>query len=171
LVSTILIFSIIKLNISPKEKIIDPIIARILATKNVREMKDELCDKSSEDLKNFYKEQSSNYTFNPDTEDKFLNDLILKLANGGSLDISKDEIVDYSKDNSVLVVVIILLVILFLFWIPYIICVCSRRCCCIPDSCVENNINSFLIVALVLSVAVDVCCFIGYSQNNMVSLA
>ena len=166
LVSTILIFSIIKLNISPKEKIIDPIIARILATKNVREMKDELCDKSSEDLKNFYKEQSSNYTFNPDTEDKFLNDLILKLANGGSLDISKDEIVDYSKDNSVLVVVIILLVILFLFWIPYIICVCSRRCCCIPDSCVENNINSFLIVALVLSVAVDVCCFIGYSQNN-----
>ena len=165
-VSTILIFSIIKLNISPKEKIIDPIIARILATKNVREMKDELCDKSSEDLKNFYKEQSSNYTFNPDTEDKFLNDLILKLANGGSLDISKDEIVDYSKDNSVLVVVIILLVILFLFWIPYIICVCSRRCCCIPDSCVENNINSFLIVALVLSVAVDVCCFIGYSQNN-----
>ena len=166
LVSTILIFSILKLNISPKEKIIDPIIARILATKSVHDMEEELCLKSSEDLQDFYKKTSSDYTFNPDTEDKFLNDLILKLANGSSFEISTDEIVDYSKDNSLLVVVIILMVILFLFWIPYTICVCSRRCCCVPDSCVENNNNSFLIVALVLSVAISICCFIGYSQNT-----
>ena len=166
LISTILIFGFMKSNISPKEKIIDPIIARLLATKSADEMTHELCSKSSSDLENFYKENSPDYTFNPDSEDKFLNDLIIKLANGSSLDISSNELVDYSKDNGLLIVVIILLVILFLLWIPYIICVCTKSCCCIPDSCLDKKLNYFLIVALVLSVAVAICCFIGYDQNT-----
>ena len=166
LISTILIFGFMKSNISPKEKIIDPIIARLLATKSAEEMTHELCSKSSSDLENFYKENSPDYTFNPDSEDKFLNDLIIKLANGSSLDISSNELVDYSKDSGLLIVVIILLVILFLLWIPYIICVCTKSCCCIPDSCLDKKMNCFLIVALVLSVAVAICCFIGYDQNT-----
>jgi uncharacterized Tic20 family protein len=157
-----------KSDISPKKKLLDPIIARFLSEKSAEEMVENMCKQSSSELETFYKESGYNYTFTPKSENDFLNELLMKFANGSrKFDIETDEIVDYSKKNALYIVLIVLFVLLILFWIPYIICVCTRCCCCIPESCADNR-NVFLVLALILSVAVMVCTFIGYSKNTNV---
>ena len=166
--ATFLIFSFMKSDISPKKKLLDPIIARFLSEKSAEEMVENMCKQSSSELETFYKESGYNYTFTPKSENDFLNELLMKFANGSrKFDIETDEIVDYSKKNALYIVLIVLFVLLILFWIPYIICVCTRCCCCIPESCADNR-NVFLVLALILSVAVMVCTFIGYSKNTNV---
>ena len=139
LLTTLLIFSLVKVNYSPKNKVINPIITRLLTEKTTDEMLSEMCKKSSSDLVKFYEENGPEYTFNPGGKNDFLNELLMKFANQSKdFEVGKDDIVGYSKDNSVYVIVIVLFVLLFVLWIPYIICVCTKRCCCVPESCSDN---------------------------------
>ena len=168
LVSTFLIFSLTQLDISPKKKIIDPIIARLLSTKSVDEMLHDMCEKSSSDLEEFYKNKDPSYKFNPEGKSQLITDLFLKIVNGSqSFSIGKDEIIGYSKENIFFIVIIVFLALLILLWIPFIICVSTKRCCCVSESC-SDNLNTFLIMALFLSVGVMICSFIGYSKNTNV---
>ena len=162
--ATLLIFGLIKT--SPKEKIINPIISRLLATKTTDEMREEMCEKSSSDLKQFYEENKPDYTFTPEGTNDFLNELIMKFANKSqNFDISKDQIIDYAKTNIIYIIALVLFVLLFVLWIPYIFCVCKKKCCCVSDSC-SDNLRCFLFIAIILAGAVMICCFIGYSQNT-----
>ena len=168
LVSTLLIFSFIQLDISPKEKIIDPIITRLLAGKSFDEMMHDMCEKSSDDLGNFYKNKEPDYTFTPEGKSQLVNDLLLKYANGTqSVQIGKDEIFAYLKENIFFIVIAVLLGLLIICWIPFIVCVCTKRCCCVSEGC-SGNLNAFLIISILLSAGVMVCCFIGYSKNTNV---
>lgn len=65
LLTTLLIFSLVKVNYSPKDKVINPIITRLLTEKTTDEMLSEMCKKSSSDLVKFYEENGPEYTFNP----------------------------------------------------------------------------------------------------------
>ena len=168
LVSTLLIFSFIQLDIFPKEKIIDPIITRLLAGKSFDEMMHDMCRKSADDLGNFYKNKEPDYTFTPEGKSQLVNDLLLKYANGTqSVQIGKDEIFAYLKENIFFIVIAVLLGLLIICWIPFIVCVCTKRCCCVSEGC-SGNLNAFLIISILLSAGVMVCCFIGYSKNTNV---
>ena len=168
LVSTFLIFSLIQLDISPKEKIIDPIISRLLLSKSFDEMMYDMCGKSSDDLGKFYKNKQPDYTFTPEGKSQLVNDLVLKFVNGTqSVQIGKDEILAYLKENIFFIVIAVLLGILIICWIPFIICVSTKRCCCVNEGC-AGNLNAFLIISIFLSGGVMVCCFIGYSKNTNV---
>ena len=166
LVSSLLIFSLIQLDISPKEKIIDPIIARLLASRSFDEIMHDMCQKSSDDLGNFYKEQEPIYNFNPEGKSQIINDFLIKVVNGSKgFELGKDEILGYLKENIFFIVIAVLLGLLIVFWIPFIICVCTKRCCCVSESC-SGNINVFLILTIIASGGVIICSIIGYTKNT-----
>ena len=143
LVSSLLIFSFIQLDISPKEKIIDPIIARLLSSRSFDEMMHDMCGKSSDDLESFYKDQEPIYDFQPEGKSQIINDLFIKLVNGSkSFELGKDEILGYLKENIFFIVIAVLLGLLIILWIPFIICVSTKRCCCVSEGC-SGNINVF----------------------------
>lgn len=166
LVSSLLIFSFIQLNISPKEKIIDPIIARFLSSRSFDEMLHDMCEKSSDDLESFYKEQEPIYDFNPEGKSQIINDFFIKLVNGSkSSDLGKNEILGYLKENIFFIVIAVLLGLLIIFWIPFVVCVCTKRCCCVSEGC-SGNINAFLILTIITSGGVIICSIIGYTKNT-----
>ena len=160
---TSLIFSVMKLNISHGNNIYH---TRMLSTeKTAKEMTDEMCEKSSSDLKDFYS-KNKDFDFTPEEGNSFLNDLFKKLVQGEkNIEIGTDEIIDYSKDNGIYVISLVLFIILIILWIPYIICVCLKKCMCIPDSCAKN-LKCCIFISVALSAAVMICCFIGYSKNG-----
>ena len=166
LVSSLLIFSFIQLNFSPKEKIIDPIITRLLSSRSFDEMIHDMCEKSSDDLGNFYKDQEPIYNFNPEGKSQIINDFFIKLVNeSGSFELGKSEILGYLKENIFFIVIAVLLGLLIVLWIPFIICVCTKRCCCVSESC-SDNINVFLILTIIASGGVIICSIIGYTKNT-----
>ena len=166
LVSSLLIFSFIQLDISPKEKIIDPIIARLLSSRSFDEMMHDMCGKSSDDLESFYKDQEPIYDFQPEGKSQIINDLFIKLVNGSkSFELGKDEILGYLKENIFFIVIAVLLGLLIVLWIPFIICVSTKRCCCVSEGC-SGNINVFLILTIIASGGVIFCSIIGYTKNT-----
>ena len=166
LVSSLLIFSFIQLDISPKEKIIDPIIARLLSSRSFDEMMHDMCGKSSDDLESFYKDQEPIYDFQPEGKSQIINDLFIKLVNGSkSFELGKDEILGYLKENIFFIVIAVLLGLLIILWIPFIICVSTKRCCCVSEGC-SGNINVFLILTIIASGGVMFCSIIGYTKNT-----
>ena len=165
LLTTLLIFSLVKTNYSPKNKIIKPIVSRFLSTKTTEEMLSEMCKHSSSDLENFYKNNGPEYTFTPEGENDYLNKLLMNFANNSKFEVGEDDIIGYSKDNSIYVIIIVLFILLIVLWIPYTFCICRKCCCCIPERC-SDNLRIFLFIAIFLSAAIIICCFIGYSQNT-----
>ena len=161
--TTIIIFSLVK---SPKKNEISNPIFRLLSTKTTSEMRTEMCDKSSSDLTNFYRETKPDYTFEPSGKSDFLNELLMNFANNKKdFEIETDQVKDYAMDNAIYIFCFVLFILSIILWIPYMICVCTKKCCCVPESC-SDNLKYFLISSIVVSGAAMICCFIGYSQNT-----
>ena len=158
------IFALMKTGNSPK-KITNSFISRLLSKKSTEEMCNEMCKKTS-DLDKFYSETGPSYTFNPENGDNFVNDMLMKFLNKThKIDISKDEIVDYSKDNIFYILILVLFILLILLWIPYCICVCCKKCCCVSESCF-NNLKLLLFISILISGGIIIACIIGYTKNS-----
>ena len=162
---TSLIFGVMKLDNSFKNKNQS---IRILSTKKTaKEMTDEMCEKSSSDLTEFYS-KNKDFEFKAEEGNSFLNNLFKNLVkNGTKVEINKDEIINYGKDNGIYVISLVLFILLIILWIPYILCVCLKKCCCISESC-GNHLKCCVFIAVALSGGVMVCCFIGYSKNGSI---
>ena len=165
LLITSLIFGVMKLNF-PSHAIKISNQMRMLETKKTaKQMTDEMCEKSSSDLNDFYS-KNKDFNFKGEKGDSFLIDTFTKLVNGESnIDIGKDEVIKYAKDNGIYVLCLVLFILLVILWIPYSICVCLKKCMCIPDTC-GDKLKCIVFLSVIISGAVMICCFIGYSKNG-----
>ena len=165
--ASLTIFALIKTDNSPN-KITNSFIARLLATNTKEEMLHEMCQKSSSDLETFYSETNPSYTFNPEGGNNFINDLLMNFLNKTrKIEIGKDEIISYSKDNIFYIILLVLFILLVLCWIPYIVCVFTKKCCCVSQSC-SGNLKILLFVCILFSGGVIASCIIGYTKNTNV---
>ena len=163
-IGTLTIYSLVKNNIS--EKI--PISFHFLNERSTKEIREDMCSKSSKDLEDFYKETDSNYNYSPPSQKEYLTKFIKDLINNSTISNKavQDQVKTYLSNNSgFYIFLLILFILLIILWIPYIVCVCCKCCCCLPNCFLDcKKFGVFCCIAL-CAVVLSVC-FIGYTENN-----
>lgn len=163
IVTTLLIYTFVKYNIPNKNSFnLNRSHYISLAEKTIEEIRGSVCDSAEKEVKDFYKKTSSDYSFTVKDGNDFIPKVIEEFTNTNT--VSDDSIYEYVFQNKKYVIFLVLFILFILVWIPYIICVCCRKCFCIPESC-SDCIKSFIILALLFSGAIAVCCIIGYCMN------
>ena len=157
---TLLIFSLVRTDIYEKMPKL-----RFLSNRTMVEIREEMCSKSSPDLKKFYKNTGPNYDFNP-PKSKILYNIIKDLVNSSSTqEIGPEEVEDYFDNRPLYIFILFLFIMLIILWIPYIFCVCCKCCFLVPESCISCP-KVHVSISIVLCALALLNCFIGYSYNG-----
>lgn len=160
---TLVIFSLVKTDIYKKIPKF-----RFLSDRTLSDIREDMCSKSSSNLLEFYKTTGPNYEYEPLNNNKVLQKIIKDfINNSSSSDINKDDVKEYFSKSSLYIFILVLFIFLIILWIPYIICVCFKCCCCIPESCLRCP-KIYVFICLVLCALTLINCFIGYSKNGSI---
>jgi len=166
LISTLLIFTFVKNNISEKIPFSKSFSLRFLSNKTTEELTYEMCSNSSKDLIEFYKTNGPNYTFELPAGSETINKILKEFAKSPSTaKIGVEDAKEYFSNSPGYILLLALIILLIILWIPYTICICCKCCKCIPKECL-NCPNIMIIGAIILCGLVLINCFIGYSENS-----
>ena len=166
LISTLLIFTFVKNNISEKIPFSKSFSLRFLSNKTTEELTYEMCSNSSKDLIEFYKTNGPNYTIELPAGSETINKILKEFAKSPSTaKIGVEDAKEYFSNSPGYILLLALIILLIILWIPYTICICCKCCKCIPKECL-NCPNIMIIGAIILCGLVLINCFIGYSENS-----
>ena len=128
---------------------------------------EKMCDKSSQDLVDFYRNQGPDYKFTIKEEGNLDFNTISKQLFSGEQVNWLTHIKESFFGNGSLIFLLILLIALVILWIPYICCVCCKLCLCFPE-CLTKKYKLFTIICIVLCLVTLIICFIGYTENSSI---
>ena len=168
-IGTLVIFAMVKNNISEKISFSKSVSLRFLSNKTTEEITYEMCSNSSSDLVDFYQTTGPNYVFNPPSGNQIIDKILKDFINSSSSSpkIEEKQIKEYFSNSPGYIFILVLIILLIILWIPYTICVCCKCCKCIPKSCL-NCPNIMIITTLIFCGLVLINCFIGYSENSSI---
>jgi hypothetical protein len=162
-IATLTIYAIIKSNISQKN------LFSMRFLKNIDELRDDFCDKASDELKEFYPKTSPDYDFTPNTSNELLQRIMKDFLTDSSSaqNLGVDEVKEYFSKSPGYILILVLFIILCILFVPYVLCVCCKCCCCIPEGCLKCQ-KLYIIAGIVFCGLALINCFIGYSKNSSI---
>jgi hypothetical protein len=171
LITTLVIFGLVKKDNIGEISFPKSFILRFLSSnKTTEQLTEDMCSKSSSDLKEFYEITPPNYVFNISNRTSVMKDIIKNvILNSTNINLGPNEIknyvIDYVKESPKYIMGIVIFVLFSILWVPYCLCICCKCCLCCPDCCLKCP-NVFIFCGIALCALILINCFIGYSENN-----
>lgn len=171
LITTLVIFGLVKKENIGEISFPKSLTFRFLSSnKTTEEITEDMCSKSSSDLKEFYEITPPNYVFNISNRTSAMRDIIKNvILNYTNINLGPDEIknyvIDYVKESSKYIISLVIFALFLILWVPYCLCICCKCCLFCPDCCLKCP-NVFIFCGIALCALILINCFIGYSENN-----
>jgi hypothetical protein len=171
LITTLVIFGLVKKENIGEISFPKSFSLRFLSSnKTTEQLTEDMCSKSSQDLKEFYETTPPNYVFSISNRTSIMKDIIKDvILNSTNINLEPNEIknyvIDYVKESPKYIISLVVFVLFLILWVPYCLCICCKCCLCCPDCCLKCP-NVFIFCGIALCALILINCFIGYSENN-----
>lgn len=171
LITTLVIFGLVKKENIGEISFPKSFSLRFLSSnKTTEQLTEDMCSKSSQDLKEFYEITPPNYVFSISNKTSVMKDIIKDvILNSTNINLEPNEIknyvIDYVKESPKYIISLVVFVLFLILWVPYCLCICCKCCLCCPDCCLKCP-NVFIFCGIALCALILINCFIGYSENN-----
>jgi hypothetical protein len=171
LITTLVIFGLVKKENIGEISFPKSFSLRFLSSnKTTEQLTEDMCSKSSQDLKEFYEITPPNYVFSISNKTSVMKDIIKDvILNSTNINLEPNEIknyvIDYVKESPKYIISLVVFFLFLILWVPYCLCICCKCCLCCPDCCLKCP-NVFIFCGIALCALILINCFIGYSENN-----